>query len=761
MKNLGFWLGSIELFKACLPTKKVHTVKILKFFVIIFLVCPFISKAQSENWSSDSLLIYDSKIQEELNEENFEDVKTLFSILYERGASSLEPTIYEYFYQAIEDPRIKKSVGLLARIQHNLGNLEFYRSDFKAAKNAFKLALANYQIAGEKESAAGMAMNLGIIQERESNYDSALAAYDQALPIFQELNDTSGVATVLENIGLAYSYKGNYELALDYMEMTDSVLKTNTPLNSGRWTNLYYNKTTIYNSLGEYENALFFALKGLKLSEELEDPRRINIGYIMLEDTYDKLEDKENWLKYVMLAKVFAENSENGLRVADLNFKLARYHLESETFDSASYYAEKGMEYYLENNYAEGKTRGHILIGKIYFSQKMYQKAISEYQLALQSMSNEDSREIASVSHNLGISYSRIGDYSKADEYLNQALSYRLDFGQKSSLAPTYLALSESNLGRGNYKNAYEFFVKYKSYEDSILDETKTKQIAELQTQYETEKKDQTIVELEQKSEIQRLEAETQKSQIYLSLIGIALLIVIVAALYYRSQLKQKANQELAAKNKEIEKQNSEKELLLKEIHHRVKNNLQIISSLLSMQTRGVHDLKVIDAMKESQSRVKTMALIHEKLYQYENLSSINMQEYMKQLSDFLTQTYGRNKEIEVIIESEEINLDIDTAVPLGLITNELLSNALKYAFEDSQQGTIKISLNQVRKDSYLLIVSDTGKGLDKDLDIGKTSSLGLRLVRTLTRQINGNLSISSDSGTTFSIAWEKEDLAA
>jgi two-component sensor histidine kinase len=569
------------------------------------------------------------------------------------------------------------------------------------------------------------------------------------------------VATVLENIGLAYSYKGNYQLALDYMEQTDSVLQSNTPLTSGRWTNLYYNKTTIYNALGQYENALFFALKGLKLSEELQDERRINLGYIMLEDTYDNLEDKENWLKYVKLAKVFAEKSENGLRVADLNFKLSRYHLDSETYDSASYFAEKGMAYYLENNYGEGKTRGHILIGKIYFSQDQYEKAIQQYQLAISNMSNEDSREIASVSHNLGISYSRVGNYAKADEYLNQALTYRLDFAQKSALPSTYLALSESNRDRGNFKNAYEYFTKYKAYEDSILDETKTRQIAELQTEYETEKKDQAIVELEQKSEIQRLQTEKQRSQIFLSLAGIALLLVIAFIFYYRSQLKQKANLALAEKNKKIEKQNEEKEVLLKEIHHRVKNNLQIISSLLSMQTRGLHDLKVIDAMKESQSRVKTMALIHEKLYQYDNLSQINMKEYMQQLSDFLTQTYGRGKEIEVIVNSEEINLDIDIAVPLGLITNELLSNALKYAFEDSQKGKIEIILIQTEDSGYKLVVSDTGVGLAKDLDIEKTTSLGLRLVRSLTRQINGNLSISSQAGTTFSIQWQNENIAA
>ncbi len=179
------------------------------------------------------------------------------------------------------------------------------------------------------------------------------------------------------------------------------------------------------------------------------------------------------------------------------------------------------------------------------------------------------------------------------------------------------------------------------------------------------------------------------------------------------------------------------------------------------MQTRTLSDNKTIDAMKESQSRIKTMALIHEKLYQYDNLARINMNEYMQQLSNFLSETYRSEKEIEVIIDSENINLDIDTAVPLGLITNELLSNALKYAFEDVEKGQIKIQLFKDISGTYTLTISDSGKGLAADMDIEKSKSLGLKLVRTLTRQINGNLTISSNPGATFSIAFSETQVAA
>ena len=179
------------------------------------------------------------------------------------------------------------------------------------------------------------------------------------------------------------------------------------------------------------------------------------------------------------------------------------------------------------------------------------------------------------------------------------------------------------------------------------------------------------------------------------------------------------------------------------------------------MQTRSLDDDKVIDAIKESQSRVKTMALIHERLYQIDDLTRIDMKDYFEQLSGFLCQTYKSNKEIRIDVVAENISLDIDTAIPLGLITNELLSNALKYAFKDMDQGEIRISIDHHKASGYQLMVSDTGSGLDKNLDIEKSTTLGLRLVRTLTRQINGKLSVKSDSGTVFSITFDENKVRA
>lgn len=137
------------------------------------------------------------------------------------------------------------------------------------------------------------------------------------------------------------------------------------------------------------------------------------------------------------------------------------------------------------------------------------------------------------------------------------------------------------------------------------------------------------------------------------------------------------------------------------------------------------------------------------------------MQEYLQQLSEFLTQTYRSDKDIKITIDAADINMDMDTAIPLGLITNELLSNSLKYAFEDREYGEIKISFTRLESGYFKLLITDTGKGLDGNLDIDTTKSLGLKLVRTLTRQINGQLRIMNQPGATFEIDFSEQNLAA
>lgn len=203
----------------------------------------------------------------------------------------------------------------------------------------------------------------------------------------------------------------------------------------------------------------------------------------------------------------------------------------------------------------------------------------------------------------------------------------------------------------------------------------------------------------------------------------------------------------------------TEKEVLLKEIHHRVKNNLQIVYSLLRLQSRRISDPQIVGLLLDSQNRVKSIALIHEKLYQSKDLAKINLKEYIPNLVTSIFSSYklGSNS-IDLNVQVDNLSLDIDTAIPCGLIINELVSNALKYAFPDQQDGVITVDLSGQTSHQVTLSIGDNGIGLPDNFSFSQAPSLGLRLVKDLTSQLNGELKIDRNQGTQFTITFPKRD---
>lgn len=198
-----------------------------------------------------------------------------------------------------------------------------------------------------------------------------------------------------------------------------------------------------------------------------------------------------------------------------------------------------------------------------------------------------------------------------------------------------------------------------------------------------------------------------------------------------------------------------EKEVLLREIHHRVKNNMQVVSSLLNLQSRYTEDAQLIEAFKESQNRIKSMVLVHEKLYQSRDLASIDFHEYIRSLTRSLFQSYRTAGEVDLAVNVENVSLGVDAAIPCGLIINELVSNSLKHAFPGNRKGKISISLHQLGEDKIELVVADDGLGIPESINLEDATSLGLRLVTILTKdQLEGTISLNRTRGTEFRITF-------
>lgn len=434
---------------------------------------------------------------------------------------------------------------------------------------------------------------------------------------------------------------------------------------------------------------------------------------------------------------------------------------------------------------------------------KDYQKAEQASLLALEQAEKLGDKDLIATSCNeLGFIYDRLNELSKSLAYYKRAeaiwdeLQYLRNLNNlRMNIARLELKLGnkDESIARGlnvlktsqqhDWKSlewaAYEFlsiaYAKTGDFEASgdylektiqtataLQEERHSLELTDALAKHEADlaRKELKIATI--KNEKAKVEADQRNQQLLMSILLAALLFILSAVIFWAYRSKSKNNQELqlrqaqiSQKNEEVEKALAEKEVLLREIHHRVKNNLQIISSLLNLQSNNITDEAALSAFKESQNRLKSIALIHQKLYQTEDLGNVNIQEYTTQLAQFVGSTFRQSgKKIQTSVDAEGILLEIDSAVPVGLIINEMVTNAYKYAFEGLESGTINIALNRLKDGRIELLVSDNGVGLPEGFDIRSAKSMGMKLISILSRQLRGTLTAESKQGSTFRIVF-------
>lgn len=340
----------------------------------------------------------------------------------------------------------------------------------------------------------------------------------------------------------------------------------------------------------------------------------------------------------------------------------------------------------------------------------------------------------------------RLDNTEKAKEYLDADLSlFKTDhiFKRNRLLAMYYDRIED-------YKNATFFLQKNMRINDSINKtdtSLKKQQLATIVASYDLEDVRRSLDKKQLEMEIARTQMQAQDERINLVFISLIFTLLGFAGLVY-AYLKSIKNQRLIAEQKHIiENALVEKDSLLKEIHHRVKNNLQMVSSLLSLQTKNTRSKAAIEALEEGKTRVKAMALIHQKLYQNDDLSVIEMQGYIESLINSVQSVFKKGgHNINITIDAEGVELDIDRAIPFGLILNELVSNSFKYAFpEDNDDGKIYIHIRK-NGDHGFFEYTDNGIGLPEDSEERAGSSMGIRLMNRLVNQLQSTLNIDKTS---------------
>jgi len=299
----------------------------------------------------------------------------------------------------------------------------------------------------------------------------------------------------------------------------------------------------------------------------------------------------------------------------------------------------------------------------------------------------------------------------------------------------------------------------------------KPKQISDKQTNDQLRQNEDSIRALRSQSKV---DAQRVNLHLGIAFFGLAVLLIITGLIYYGYRIKRRSNFELQFQQMEINKQNkqlngllvekdkliTQKDWLLKEIHHRVKNNLQIVISLLSTQAAFLKDNTALEAISESQNRVHVISMVHQKLYSTGRVSTIAMDVYINDLVQYFSDCFHTSKKgIRFEQDIEPVELEIGQAIPVGLILNETITNAIKYAFDDND-GRIIIGLRLMNKNEVLLTLADSGKGLGEGFDIEKATTLGMEMIKALCKQLDGKFRVENKGGAAISVIFKLEKAA-
>lgn len=333
--------------------------------------------------------------------------------------------------------------------------------------------------------------------------------------------------------------------------------------------------------------------------------------------------------------------------------------------------------------------------------------------------------------------------------------------GNNKRSGDCYREISELYFSNSDFHNSLNALKKAESFYKAANLEVKNIYpiSSRLDILYKTDKKEKDFLKLKNETLIQQAKLKNEALLRNSMITFLVLLLIILGLLYKSYAFKKKTNNALKAQQEEINKKNKaledlvvEKEWLLREIHHRIKNNLHMVVGLLASQTEFLKNEEAVQAINDSQNRIQAMSLIHQKLYQSESLSIIDMPSYIFELTEYLKDSFEIRSSIRFLLDIDSFNLPLSHSIPIGLIFNEAVTNAIKYAFPNQKNGIINISLKAVEDDKYILIIHDNGIGLPPDFDPYNNPSLGIKLMYGLSADIDGEFLIANSNGTKITL---------
>lgn len=593
---------------------------------------------------------------------------------------------------------------------------------------------------------SGLQMMASQLSYENKKYDVSLRYAQAAQAIYQNINPNKNHYWIMYQLGRLLYIRGNYLLAAQHFSDALNTDQIKDKLSFENECRDYVLR--IYNLLPNYNLSADFFDKSIEVKSKLGDDK----GILMLSQKMAQVYyDKENYIECIRAADMGIRLSKK-LNDPDVEFSnsiekansLIRLNKQA---DALSILTELQKKVSPGENYK--LYRWHTAWGNYFLSLHDEKLALQHYQSAVPNRSATIEQYI--YKHQAQ-SYKLIGEYKKAleaeEKYVKQ-----VNAGYLSNVLPSVISIEEAK-AKSNLTQQIQYLNRQNQLKDSLI---KNQNLLSEALASKNKLQQSQLISEKNLSEAIKRDVELQKKQIRdehtqrllyaLSSMGLLCMGAWVYYLYHKQKNK----------NDIIEKKSKENELLMKEIHHRVKNNLQIISSLLDMQSISIKENPTAtEAIKEGKNRVQSMALIHQNLYHDGNISGIKIDDYLIHLSGSLFDSYHVDQEkIKLLTEIEPLHLDVETVVPIGIIVNELITNCIKYAFKNKNQGSISLSLKRLKQDLHLQL-KDSGQGFPSGWSTEQNQSFGYQLIRAFAKKLKARLNTFNDGGAVVDLLISK-----
>lgn len=615
------------------------------------------------------------------------------------------------------------------------------QSKFQQALELDSMALKLAEEVQDKKITAAAFSHLGRNFQALGNQVQAEKVLLQALQLQKETGGERESAETHNRLGIFYRQKPDIKKSLYHFDEGIAVAKKyNATL---LLATIYMNKANSLNEAARYDEAIEMHLESIRLKDKMNDQRGLMQSYNNIALVFKRANEYEKSKEYFLKANELARKMNNpstlGYNYANLGTLYALLNKK----DSVAWMFEQSLAAFNKTSEKPGLGLVYHNYGTFLMEEKQYDRSEAMLKKALAIRQEIKGKyDVASTMNLLGALYSRMGNTKEAETRLLQSLALLKDENSYRK-KDAYGYLAEHYKSLNDFEEAYKYQAAYLAMSDTLVDEREMVTVLRKQNQYELEKKEAELVLEKREKKIQALAISKKNQLLVFITCGLLLSVLLLFFLYKNYRDKKNYSQVLERKNQQVE-------TLIRELHHRVKNNLQTVSGLLSLQSNRIQDDEIRQIMEDGKSRVEAMALIHQKLYLNNELASVNIEEYLHDLSNYLAGSFGHETGIITTqVQLSNTVMDIDRAIPIGLIVNELITNAFKYAVNDIPNPEINLKL--VEQDSQLALeVADNGKG-----NTGKKSgkeSFGLQLVSLLVQQLDGKMESFSNHGTHYRI---------